>query len=105
MTDEPRELNEAVEAAEEEVPAEPDKVEYIEFVGQPPYGTEFYNGEHGTHTISAAHLKQYHDLVLGKKEVVWRKRADGKMLVPVSDIPAEVADLLASDPMFKRVTL
>lgn len=88
-----------------EVPEEPAKTEYIEFVGQEPYGTEFYKGEHGTHTVFAKDFKKYHDLELGKKEVVWRKGANGRMLVPVSDITPEAAEYLASDPMFKRVTL
>lgn len=84
---------------------EPAKTEYIEFVGQEPYGTEFYKGEHGTHTVFANDFKKYHDLTLGKKEVVWRKGANGRMLVPVSDITPEAAEYLATDPMFKRVTL
>ncbi len=86
-------------------PVPDDKKEYIEFVGQPPYGTEFYNGEYGTHTVFANDFKKYHDLDLGKKEVVWRKGPNGRMLVPVADITPEAAEYLASDPMFKRVTL
>lgn len=96
----PEELAEQVEA-----PAQPEKTEYIEFVGQPPYGTEFYNGEFGTHTVYAKEFKAYHDLDLGKKEVVWRKGKNGRMLVPVSDITPEAAEYLESDPMFKRVEL
>jgi hypothetical protein len=93
------------ELAEQEPAPEEDKTEYIEFVGQPPYGTEFYKGELGTHTVFAHDFKKYHDLELGKKEVVWRKGSNGRMLVPVSDITPEAAEYLASDPMFKRVTL
>jgi len=88
-----------------EEPEEPAKTEYIEFVGQEPYGTEFYRGEHGTHTVFAKDFKEYHDLELGKKEVVWRKGKNGRMLVPVTDITPEAAEYLESDPMFKRVTL
>lgn len=117
MTNEAQTPDEAVVLADEEAapdelaeqldeaPAEPQKIEYIEFVGEKPYGTEFYRGEYGTHTVFAADFKKYHDLELGKKEVVWRKGANGRMLVPVSDITPEAAEYLASDPMFRRVEL
>lgn len=115
MTDEPQTPEEAEVLADEQAapeelaeqaPApEEGKTEYIEFVGQPPYGTEFHRGEYGTHTVNAKDFKTYHNLDLGKKEVVWRKGANGRMLVPVADITPDAAEYLASDPMFKRVTL
>lgn len=84
----------------------PDATEYIEFVGDKPHGTEFYKVEGGTHSITAAHMKQYHDVELGAKEIVWRKKTEkGRMLVPVSDMTPEAAEIIAADPMFKRVTL
>lgn len=94
-------------AAEGEPEAAPvTETDYIEFVGDnPKYGVEFYNGPSGTHSLTAKHMKEYHDIDLGKKEVVWTKGKNGRMLVPVSDITPEAADVLAEDPMFKRVTL
>lgn len=85
-------------------PQEEAEVEYIEFVGEQPYGTEFY-GRTGTHSITAKHLKEHHDVDLGKKEVVWQRGSNGRFLVPVSDITPEAAEVLAQDPMFKRVTI
>jgi hypothetical protein len=95
------------ELAEEDLAAEPenDKTEYIEFVGMPPLGTEFYKGDLGTHSIDRKHMKDVHDIDLGAKEVVWRKGANGRMLVPVADIAPAVVAYLETDPMFKRVTL
>jgi hypothetical protein len=75
--------------------------EYIEFVGtDPAYGTEF----HEKHSVSRAHFKKYHD-VTTPKDLEWTKRADGKMVVPVADMSPEAAEILANDPMFKKVTL
>jgi hypothetical protein len=82
-----------------------DQIDYIEFLGLEPYGTEFYKGEHGTHSIERKHMKDYHDIDLGKKEVVWRKGTNGRMLVPVTDLNDETVAYLVTDPMFKRVTL
>jgi hypothetical protein len=91
------------EIAEQDVEAqaEPAKTEYIEFVGDVKYGTEFT----GRHRVSDKHMKKFHHVDLGKKEVSWTKRADGRMLVPTSDITPEAAEVLANDPMFKRVEL
>lgn len=77
------------------------KVDYIEFVGTAPHGTEF----HSSHTVSAVDLKKYHDVDLGVKEVVWTKGDNGRFLVPVKDMTPEAAEVLAKDPMFKRVKL
>lgn len=82
-------------------PAEEAKTEYVEFVGTDPnYGTEF----HEKHAVSRAHLKKYHDLTT-PKDLEWTKGSNGRFLVPVADMTPEVAELLANDPMFKRVTL
>lgn len=102
MTDTP----ETTDIVEDEVTAEPteEKVDYIEFVGQQPHGTEFY-GANGTHTVTRSHLKEYHDVDLGAKEVVWKRGANGRFLVPVNDISPEAVAVLEKDPLFKRVTL
>jgi hypothetical protein len=92
---------------EQTEPQEPAKTEYLEFVGDAQYGTQFYSKEVGAvgHSVTAAHLKQYHDIDLGKKVVEWKRGANGRFLVPVSDMTPEAAELLANDPMFKRVEL
>lgn len=95
--------------ADEQVPEEQQQEEFIEFVGWPPYGTEFYkawNGnEGGTHTLNQKDFKAQHDTDLGKKEVVWRKDQNGRMLVPVSDLTPEAAKVLVNDAAFKKVTV
>lgn len=98
------EAQDNVVAEDEKVPAD-DKIEYLEFVGMEPYGTEFYKGEFGTHTVTKAQMKANHDIDLGAKEVVWRKDGAGRMLVKASDMTPEAANYLATDPMFKLVTL
>jgi hypothetical protein len=91
------ETREAFEARE----VESDKTEYIEFVGDAPHGTEF----HASHSITSKHMKDYHDVDLGKKEVVWARGTNGRFLVPVADITPEAAEILVADPMFRRVKL
>ena len=89
------------EAALEEPQAEPQGTEYIEFVGQQPYGTEFTT----SHTVSRKDLKDAYDIDLGTKEVVWTKGRNGRFLVKASDMSPEAVEVLENDPMFKRVTL
>lgn len=89
------------EQAEQAEQAEPARDEYIEFVGQPPYGTEFI----GSHTVDRQHMKEYHDVALGPKEVVWTKGKNGRYLVSVADMTPEAAAVLEADPLFRRVTL
>ena len=72
----------------------------IEFVGTPPFGTEF----HSTHTISNQHMKHYHNVELGQKEAVWQKGPDGRFLVPISDLNPDAVKIILGDPQFKRVT-
>jgi hypothetical protein len=84
--------------------SEPEKVEYLEFVGSEPYGTEFY-GQTGTHSITDKHMKEYHDVPLGKKEVVWSRGKNGRFLVPTADLNPDAVTVLADDPMFKVVTV
>lgn len=92
------ELTEDAPAPEEE--PEPDKTEYLEFVGTQPYGTEFTIG----HSVSKAHLKKYHDVVT-PKDLEWTKGSNGRFLVPISDISPEAVEVLVNDPQFKRVKL
>lgn len=87
-------------AAAREESSEPDKVEYIEFLGTDPglHGTTL----HTSHSVSKAHFKQYHDVVTDK-DLTWTKGSNGRFLVPVGDMSPEAAEVLAKDPMFKRV--
>lgn len=89
--------------ADAEIAAD-EEVEYLEFVGTKPFGTEFY-GATGTHTVTRAQMKDRHDVDLGPKEVVWRKGKNGRFLVPVADMTPEAVEVLAADPMFKRVSI
>jgi hypothetical protein len=96
------------EAVPTEVQAEAvpnDKVEYLEFLGtDSQFGTEFY-GETGTHSVTAKHLKEAADVDLGMKEAVWRKGRNGRFLVKTSDLTPEAVEHLATDPMFRVVSL
>lgn len=107
MTDEPQNTEETQEAfearmAEQEAAeqAEAAPEEYIEFVGQEPYGTEFT----GQHSVDRKHMKEYHNVDLGAKEIVWTKGGNGRFLVPVGDMSPEAAAVLEADPLFRRVT-
>lgn len=103
MTDEPINTEETREDFEARMAAEqePASQEYIEFVGQAPYGTEFTS----QHSVGRKHMKEYHDVDLGAKEVVWTKGANGRFLVPVGDMSPEAAAVLENDPIFRRVTV
>lgn len=79
--------------------------EYVEFIGVPPYGTEFYKVGGGTHSITEAHMREHHNVGLGQEEVVWKKGANGRMLVPTSELTPEAVSVLAEDPMFEVVTI
>lgn len=91
----------AAESLPEAEAPEGTETEYIEFVGQPPYGTEFT----ASHSVTRQHMKDYHDVALGPKEVVWQKGKNGRYLVKASEMTPEAAEVLEADPMFKRVTL
>lgn len=101
MTDEPQNTEETREDFEARQAAEAQKTEYVEFVGWPPFGTEFIS----EHSITAKHMKEVHDIDLGKKEVVWRKGTNGRFLVPTKDISPDTVAYLKTDPAFKIVSL
>lgn len=85
---------------QEQAEAEDAPTEYIEFLGWAPYGTEFTS----EHSVPKKHMKDVHD-IKATKDVVWRKGANGRMLVPVSQIDKDVVDYLVTDVAFKKVTL
>lgn len=99
MTDETQ-MNE-VQAEAEPVAVEPETTEYIEFVGWKPYGTEFT----AEHSISGKHMQDTHDIKMTGKDLVWRKGANGRMLLPLDSINPEVAEYLETDEAFKKVSL
>lgn len=76
------------------------KIEYLEYVGEKPYGTEFIH----QHTVTRKQLKDYRD-VTTDKDLSWTKGKNGRMLVPISDMSPEAAEALEADPVFRRVTL
>lgn len=102
MTDEAQSID---EAPAEEAPVEPSKTAYVEFVGFPPYGTEFYKGSGGTHSITNAHMREHHDVDLGMEEAVWKRGANGRFLVKQADLTPGAVEVLANDPAFQLVDL
>ena len=105
MSDEPQNTEQTHEdfLAEQaaEAQAEPAKTTYVEFVGSPPYGTEFVND----HSVDKAHMRQYHDVDLGAEVVKWTKGKNGRFLVPADQMTPEAAKVLDNDPMFQVVEL
>jgi hypothetical protein len=74
--------------------------EFVEFVGWPPYGTQFSGG----HSIDRKHMKDVHDIDLGAKEVSWTKGANGRFLVPTSQFNDATLAYLKTDPAFRVVS-
>lgn len=103
MSDVDKSIDELAEEDMVEAEAEPvnQKTEYVEFVGIQPYGTEFSGG----HSISAKHMKEYHDVELGAKELSWTKGKNGRFLVPMADMTPEAAEVLLADPMFRKASV
>jgi hypothetical protein len=77
-----------------------EKTEYVEFVGWPPYGTEFSSG----HSIPAKHMKEVHDIKT-TKDLTWTKGANGRFLLPTADLDPAVLEYLKTDEAFKVVSL
>jgi len=84
------------------------KTDYIEYLGEAPYGTDFL----GSHTIPKGDGLWKRNSVTVTKDVVWERDPMGpevgqkgnRMLLPVADLPAEVVDVLAKTPGYKRVS-
>lgn len=97
-------LDEAAMPQTAEAEPEPEKTEYIEFVGTEPYGTEFI----GEHTVTRRQLREAWGVTI-PKDLKWTKTQGGpnagRMLVPVSDMTPEAAEGFDKDPMFKLVSL
>lgn len=108
MTDEVKAEEQEIAADEKAIPEmsqpaandEPETKDYIEFVGWPPYGTEFTIA----HNVPRKHMADVHDIKT-TKDLVWTKGANGRMLLAEDDMDPAVVDYLITDPAFKRVTL
>ena len=81
------------------------EVKYLEYKGDPQYGTEFL----ATHTIRPIDAKEAQWVTKLDKDLVFKRRESGRykgrMLVPVSELPEGVLEELESDPAFQVVTL
>jgi len=81
------------------------EVEYLEYLGDPKYGTEFLT----SHAIRPVDAKEAGWSTKLDKDVVWTRREGGRhkgrMLLPTADLPAGVTEELANDPAFKVVSL
>lgn len=77
---------------------------FIEYLGSERYGTEFED----VRQITRREAKQAWDVSI-PKDLRWTKARSGpnrgRMLLPLSEIPAEVVDLLLEDPAFVKVGL
>jgi len=84
---------------------EPDGVEYLEYKGDPQYGTEFLT----SHTITPAQAKEAGWVTELPADLVWTRREGGRyknrMLLPVKDLPAGVTEELEQDASYRVVTL
>jgi len=82
-----------------------DGTEYLEYKGDPTYGTEFLV----SHTITPAQAKNAGWESIPDKDMVWERRESGKhkgrMLIPMSEVTPGVADELVTDPAYRVVKL
>lgn len=79
--------------------------EYLEYRGDPQYGTEFLH----SHTITPAQAKAAEWETIPEKDMVWTRRESGKnkgrMLLKVSDLTPGVVDELVTDHAYRVVKL
>lgn len=95
--------------SDEKVAVETEKAaegnDFIEYKGDPTYGTEFLS----SHTISRKDAKEGSWGIDIPADLVWTRREGGpykgRMLLPVSDMTEETLASLENEPGFKRVTL
>lgn len=75
---------------------------FIEYVGTAPFGTEFED----VRQITRREAKQAWDVSI-PKDLRWTKEHHGpnrgRMLLPLSQVPAEVRNMLLEDSAFKQV--
>jgi hypothetical protein len=88
-----------------ETPAEAEGTKYLEYKGDPVYGTEFL----ASHTITPAQAKAAEWSVIPEKDMVWTPRASGRykgrMLLKLADLTPGIEEELTTDPQFRVVTL
>ncbi len=79
--------------------------EYLEYRGDPQYGTEFLV----SHTITPAQAKAAEWETIPEKDIVWTRRESGKnrgrMLLKVADLTPGVVEELVTDPAYRVVKL
>ena len=79
--------------------------EYLEYKGDPTYGTEFL----ASHTITPAQAKAADWSVVPEKDMVWKRRESGRykgrMLLKLSDLTPGVHEELVTDPAYRVVKL
>jgi hypothetical protein len=103
-------LADQVEFEEEQAAAadENTKVEYIEYLGEEPYGTAFLH----THTLPRGDGLWKRAKITANKDVTWERDPYGpgigqkgnRMLVRVEDLPTGAAEALEALPQYKRVS-
>jgi hypothetical protein len=93
------------EDADTQPPAEDGSKRYLEYRGDPTYGTEFLV----SHTITPAQAKEAGWETLPTEDMVWTRRESGRykgrMLLDLADLPAGIEEELTTDPQFRVVTL
>lgn len=81
------------------------EVQYLEYKGDPQYGTEFLT----SHTIRPVDAEAAQWVTKLDSDITWKRRESGRfkgrMLVKVDDLPEGVIEELADDPLFRVVTL
>ena len=85
-----------------EQPEAPEPVaekQFVEYLGEDKYGTEFID----VRLISRKDAKDGWDISI-PKDLRWTKDAQGRMRLPVSDIPADALERILAGKTFKLVT-
>lgn len=96
-----------VSLAEESAP-EATEVEYIEYLGEEPFGTAFLT----SHTLPRGDGLWKRNKLDVRKDVTWERDPYGpaigqpgnRMLVRVDDLPAGTAEVLEKLPTYRRVS-
>lgn len=90
---------------EKQATATDEGTEYLEYKGDPVYGTEFLH----SHTITPAQAKAAEWETIPEKDMVWTRRESGKnrgrMLLKVQDLTPGVVEELVTDPAYRVVKL
>lgn len=99
--------NDKVEAEAAEAEEAPATREYLEYVGDDPFGIQFLN----SHTIPRGDMLWRRNQLTVNKDITWERdptlagigQKGNRMLVPVEDLPKGAAEVLEKLPQYKRV--